>query len=81
MYTQVQPLGESLRIMWPSYGLKLASPVILNGKVVRHFLYREEDMPANTYVTDLRACNALYCTTEIVDSYYHNSQSKNIRPI
>jgi len=31
MYIQVQPLGESLRIVWPSIGLKLASPAIGDG--------------------------------------------------
>jgi len=31
MYIQVQPLDESLRIVWPSSGLKLASPAIGDG--------------------------------------------------
>ena len=31
MYIQVQPLGQSLRIVWPSSGLKLASPAIGDG--------------------------------------------------
>jgi hypothetical protein len=29
-YTQVLPSGESFRVMWPSCGLKLASPVLRN---------------------------------------------------
>jgi len=30
MYAQVWPLGQSLRIVWPSSGLKLASPSLGN---------------------------------------------------
>jgi len=31
MYIQVQPLGKSLGIVWPSNGLKLASPAVGDG--------------------------------------------------
>lgn len=40
MYTQMRPLGESLRIMWPYCGLQMASPdqqYLLRGKTKKVF--------------------------------------------
>jgi hypothetical protein len=37
-YKQVQPGGDSLRIMWPSCGLRLVSPV-LRGNLYLHLSY------------------------------------------